>query len=180
MEKSKLLLKILSVVLIILLVFYSVLIGLGRMMGFDYLEKEELTEILIDNFDLFNETATDIVPLFTENMEFTTISHGIWLFEMDEINLKHGLILRTNYETKREWTKEKTDVINNSKAYKILRKPEFEKIVFYLADNSVYFQNRSGIGFSNGLMYCESGQPQYEYISTCEHIVGNWYYCVTE
>ena len=157
----------------------------------DHLDKEGITEVLTENWDLLNETAEDLKPLFyDDSIEEAWITSGIFQYykkeNNDKIKLKHFLLLEIYDEgtkplTKEKLPKEKFEKLNNSKAYKILKKSEFKEIIYKKSDKDcIYFTNRSTFSFGVYLVYSENGKPQDEYITTWEHIKGNWYYCIEE
>ncbi|MBR0276965.1 MAG: hypothetical protein IJQ50_00695 [Clostridia bacterium] len=192
-KKLKIAIIVLAVIVEIALLIYFVPRWLGHLLGFDYLRQEEMTEVLTENWDLFNETAEDLKPLFNDaSIRSARITPGLWILNTDKIKLKHFLLLDVRLDTyleasyeeyedvkKEDLPEEKFERLNNSNAYKILRDLDFEQIIYRKSDKDcIYFHNRSYWSVSVSLVYCESGESQNEYIRTWEHIKGNWYYCI--
>ena len=191
----KISLIVLAVIVEIVILRYYVLQHLKVLNnGLDYLSKKEIVEVLTDNWDLFNETAEDLKPLMDdENVRVVKIKPGLWILNTDKIKLKHFLLLDVSLDLyldasnedykdvkKEDLPEEKFERLNNSNAYKILRKLDFQEISYEkTAAKCIYFNNRSGSGFKVSLVYTEIGKPDiFRPIKYWEHIKGNWYYSV--
>ena len=186
------LITLVAIIVIPLIIFFALICNLTyKMFVFDYLSQEKMTEVLTENWDLLNETVEELKPLFyDDSIEKAWITSGIFQYykkeNNDKIKLKHFLLLEVYDEGKKPLTKEKLpkekfEKLNNSKAYKILKKSEFKGILYKKVGNDcIYFVNRSTFSFGVYLAYSENGKPQDEYIRTWEHIKGNWYYCMKE
>lgn len=151
-------------------------LNLRKVLGLDYLSKDEMTELLDEDLELFTQVAEAFDSLQDEGIEYGHIERDMWLLSnkcSNYADLKRGLIVVANPEF--EWNDERITRLNNSKPWKVLNKWDIEDIEIY--NNSVVFYNRINIIFGICLVYCKDGVPNYEYFYNIKPIRENWYYC---
>lgn len=179
-SRHRKIIKITSIVLVAIVAIVFILTQATRYL-FDYLamqlaldckSKEELSEILINNIDDFEE-AVEILTLNEDRywISVETASHK--LFPFIEVLFGDHIFIEGN---KNILTRQLKKEIRNSKIEYILNELDFVKIIA----NSDYIQfiNRTTIGGSPLILYSRTEEEPDLWYSNAEKIMDNWYYWV--
>ena len=187
----------LSVLMVVILFvpqisFYGLRNELRETFGLDYIGKDKLCTLFLDNKPVFEEVSgilsqlniedkevelfgVNSYPMFNINEEYT-IEKQFCLISTDSVKkLKSGMVLKNINKT--EIDKNITKSINDSDIDKVLSDFDFERID--IGNNYVFFVNKHA-GFIAGILYTPLDVPESAYGCDIEMLAENWYYCLSE
>lgn len=184
----------LSVLMVVILFmpqisFYGLRNELRETFGLDYIGKDKLCALFLDNKPVFEKASSILSQLNIEDKEFELF--GVNSYPMFNINeeytiekqfclistvsvkkLKSGMVLKNINKT--EIDKNITKSINDSDIDKVLSDFDFERID--IGNNYVFFVNKHA-GFIAGILYTPLDVPESAYGCDIEMLAENWYCC---
>lgn len=170
-------------IVLILVIILGIKSYISDILGLNYMEKDELVQMLEKNIDVF-EAATDELKVLTEiidekycgQIEKMSLRKILDKNNRNYIYTGGRIVFYPNPRIDFNNDSIKNAQLDQTKA--IIKKSEIESIAVY--QNYILFVNRTNIKFAVCLVYSENGQPDGEYLYNIEHIKGNWYYCLSE
>lgn len=170
-------------IVLILVIILGIKSYISDVLGLNYMEKDELTQVLENNREVFEKASNELMILsensdknYCGQIEKISLHKILMKNKEDFIHMGNKVIIYPNPRT--VFNSDLAESIQTNQIEFILKNLEIERIAVY--KNYILFFNRTNIKFAVCLAYSENGEPDGEHLYNIEHIKGNWYYCLSE